>query len=402
MLDILVVDDDDIVRQSVCEAAANAGHRVTQATDGERALTLFSSHPFDVAICDVHMPKMDGLTLCRRLRREAPGTALVIMTSFGTVSDAVTSLRGGVVDYVSKPFDPDEFVANVLGPIAERHALRKKFEEARSEFVRRRAGATLVGSSLVMRQLSEGITLAARSDASVLVTGERGVGKKLVARLIHAESPRRDGPFAVVPCAALPDLMVGAELQELSEMRPRQHREEWFRAASGGTLVLDGVERLTADAQQVIARILDDRTLYARRGRDWQPLGVRIISLALEDAPSVGVPRGLPPSLRMRLDGVQLRIPPVREREGDLYILISHFLRELTPPARSAPSLTSRAWKALAAHPFRDNVRELIWVLEHALAESGGGEIDTRHLPDEITDSQATLLGRDPGRTTPW
>src|SRR5579862_3463283 len=179
MLDILVVDDDDIVRQSISEAAAAAGHRVAQAADGEKALSLFATQPFDVAVCDVHMPKMDGLALCRRLRRESPETALVIMTSYGNVTDAVSSLRGGVVDYLSKPFDPDEFVAHVLGPIAERQALRKRFEEARTEFVRRSAGGSLVGTSLVMRKLGEAVALAAKSDASVLVTGERGTGKKL-------------------------------------------------------------------------------------------------------------------------------------------------------------------------------------------------------------------------------
>jgi two-component system response regulator HydG len=398
MLDILVVDDDDIVRQSVSEALAGAGHRVAQANDGEHAISLFARRAFDVAVCDVHMPRMDGLTLCRRLRRESPGTALVLMTSYGIISDAVSSLRGGVVDYVSKPFDPGEFAANVVGPIAERHALRKKFEETRSELLKREAGASLVGASLVMRQLQDRIAVAASTDASVLVTGERGSGKKLVARAIHAESPRREGPLVVVPCEALPDLTLCEGLVDVSSCPPR---DTWFRAASGGTLVLDGVECLSASAATTLAGLMDQPTLHARRHRDWQPLGVRVISLSTEDAPALAERAFLQP-LRMRLDGLKVRVPPLRDREGDLYLLVCHLLRELTPPAVRAPGLTPRAWRALTTHPFRDNVRELAWVLERALALSRGGEIDVEHLPEEVTEACHAGTARDPCRTSPW
>jgi two-component system, NtrC family, response regulator HydG len=382
MLDVLVVDDDDIVRESVSQALVLAGHRVAQASDGEVAMSLFATRAFDVAVCDVHMPKMDGLTLCRRLRREAPGTALVIMTSYGNVPDAVESLRGGVVDYIAKPFDPDEFATSVVGPIGERHALRKKLEDTRAGFIRREAGTSLVGASLPMRRLAEAITVAARTDASVLVRGERGTGKKLVARLIHAESPRREGPFVVVPCAASVD--------------------PWFQSASGGTLVLDGIERLSQDRLDALRRLVDEPILCARRSREWRPLGVRVISIATSDPEDILAPLDLPEALRMRLDGMELHAPPLRDREGDLYVLACHFLRELTPPARSVPGLTARAWKALAGHAFPGNVLELGWVIGHALALSNGDEIDIDHLPDEVT--RTTSLGTGTGScgSSPW
>jgi two-component system response regulator HydG len=402
MLDILVVDDDDIVRESVSEALESAGHRVARANDGEAAISLFASRPFDVAICDVHMPRMDGLTLCRRLRRESPGTALVIMTSYGNVPDAVASLRGGVVDYVSKPFDPYVFAADVLGPIAERHAMRKKFLETRSQYVKQETGACLVGASLVMRRLADAIDLASASDASIVVSGERGTGKKLVARMIHAQSPRRDGPFVIIPCAALPDRMLSSEIGELFGVRPLEPRDDWFRCASGGTLVLDGVEQLAPDTQDALLRLIDDPTLRARRDRDWQPLGVRLISLVTEDPQDLFPRRGIPAALKMRLDCMDLPVPPVRERQGDLYVLTSHFLRELTPPARTAPGLTPLAWKTLASSCLRGNVRELIWILEHALTRSGGGEIDVLHLPEELTLDSPALSSRDTGGASPW
>src|ERR1700722_15905616 len=135
MLDVLLADDDEIVRESIAEALAAAGHHVTQAPDGEAALGLLASRAFDLAICDVHMPKVDGLSVFRRLRTESPRTAVVIMTSFGTIPEVIGCLRGGAVDFVTKPFDPEEFTRTVVGPLAERRTLRKKFEEAQAALV---------------------------------------------------------------------------------------------------------------------------------------------------------------------------------------------------------------------------------------------------------------------------
>jgi two-component system, NtrC family, response regulator HydG len=402
MLDVLVVDDDEIVRESVSLALVNAGHRVAQASDGEMAMSLFASRAFDLAICDVHMPKMDGLTLCRRLRREAPAMALVIMTSFGTVEGAVASLRGGVVDYVSKPFDPDEFAINVIGPIDERYALRKSFEEMRAQFVRRETGTNLVGTSLVMRQLVESITLASNSDASVLVGGERGTGKKLIARMIHMQSPRRAGPFVVVPCADLPALLWSSDERERFEMRSRGPRDEWFQSATGGTLVLDGVDHLSLAAEEALLRVIDETNLHARRSLDWIPLGVRVVSLLTEDARDSRVRPSIDGPIHLRLRGMRLHVPPVRERDGDLYALVCHFLHELTPPARRAPGLSPRAWRMLTDYRFPGNVRELAWVLEHALALADGGEIDVQHLPEEVGETRSSGGDRAASGSSPW
>ncbi len=389
MLDVLVVDDDFIVRESIADALRLAGHRVTQAADGEEALTAVASHPFDLALCDVQMPRLDGLALFRRLRRDAPNTAVVLMTTFGKIPDAVGTLRDGAVDYVTKPFDPDDFVRDVVGPIAERRGLMRSLAEARARFVGREAGGALVGASLAMRQLAERVAVAATSDAAVLIAGESGVGKKLVARTLHAASPRRGGPLLVVPCASLPDRMRASELRELSELRARNHRDEWFRAAEGGTVVLDGVDVLPASAQSALLRVLDEPTTRARRSRDWQPLGVRVISITRTSVAEL-LPRGLMlDALFYRLSGVQLSVPPLRERDGDLYLLTNHILRELTPPGRGAAFLTPRAWKALTVHPFAGNIRELSWALEHAVAAANGGDVDLEHLP-------AAVAQRDP------
>lgn len=384
MLDVLVVDDDSVVRESLAEALAGVGHHVAQARDGEEALSLLAARAFDLVVSDVQMPKVDGLTLFRRVRHDSPGTAVVIMTSFGKIPDVVGSLRGGAVDYVTKPFDPEEFALNVVGPIAERRALMKKFEDARSRFAAREAGAGLVGTSLVMRQLVERIAIVGRSDASAFVFGDPGTGKKLVARTLHALSARRDGPFVIAPCAALPDLMLEAELSSLSELRSRSYRDEWFRAAEGGTLVLDGVDKLPTSAQSNLLRVVDEPSGRARRDQEWQPRGVRVISVSHAHPNELLASETFLKSLLLRLNAAPLRLPPLAEREGDLYMLVCHFLRECTPSGRVTPGFTPSAWQALSSYPFPGNVRELAWAIEHAAAAADGAEIDRRHLPEAV------------------
>jgi DNA-binding NtrC family response regulator len=308
----------------------------------------------------------------------------VIMTSFGKIPDVVGCLRDGAVDYVTKPFDPEEFTRSVVGPIAERRALMKKFEEARARFVAKEVGAGLVGTSLVTRKLAERIALAAKSDASVLITGDRGTGKKFIARTLHTSGARREGPLIVVPCALLPDWMLESELRELSGLRSRSYRDDWIRAAEGGTLVLDGVDKLPLRAQRNLLRILDEPTVQARRDQEWQPRGVRYISVARTRPPDLLAGETFLEPLLVRLNAVHIRVPSLAERDGDLYELVCHFLREFTPPRCGTPSLTPDAWKALAAHGFPGNVRELAWALEHAVAAADGDVVHRRHLPDEV------------------
>ena len=371
MLDVLLVDDDENVRESVALALVNAGHQVTEASDGAQAVDLLSSHAFDLAICDVQMPRLDGLTLFRRIRREAPGTAVVIMTSYGRVPDVVDSMRDGAVDYVTKPFDPDEFAHKVVGPIAEHRSLKKKFEAARAQFVARATGVTLIDVSPAMRSVAGRIAVLAHSDASIVVTGDRGTGKELVARMLHAQGTRREGPFVLVEGALLPELADAAD-------------DAWFRAATGGTLVLSGIESLPLRTQANLVRLISSPGAAARRDADWSPLGVRLVTLA-RDGLSERLGRGeILESLYYRLSGATLHVPRLAERPEDLCHLVTHLLRELQPPSKTVPGLTVSAWEALSKYGYPGNVRELRWILEHALAMADGEPIDAEHLPEEV------------------
>ena len=252
MLDVLLVEDDDDVRECIASALEEAGHYVVQASDGGRGVALLASRSFDVAICDVNLPTLSGLTLARRARTIAPGTAIVVTSSIGAVTDVVSAMRDGALDYVQKPFDPAAFVSRVIGPIAERRALRKRFEAAREEWVNVAVGIRIVAVSPPMRALTDRLKALAQSDSSVLLHGERGSGRKTLSRLIHEESPRRDGPYVVVPCESIGEAL-GASWRA-GERAGITH--EWFRQAEGGTLVLDGLDRAGPAVQPLLANIL--------------------------------------------------------------------------------------------------------------------------------------------------
>ncbi|HEY6464243.1 MAG TPA: response regulator, partial [Polyangiaceae bacterium] len=304
MLEVLVADDDENVRTAVAGAISSAGHRVTQASDGAEAIEAMTTRVYDLAICDIHMPRVGGMALLRRIRRDAPHTAVVMMTAFGEVPDVVGSIRDGAIDFVTKPFDPDEFTRTVVAPIAEHRGLRKAFDRARAAQVGRATGAPIVAESPAMHAVVDRIQVLANADTPVLVSGERGTGKELVARAIHEQGPRRCGAWVVAEGTLLEDALG----QDGAARHPRESPEHLFEAAEGGTLVLDGIDRLSPHAQVRLLRLIDEPYAVARRTSAREPRGVRLLTLtraAPDGHPGGG---GLLDALYYRLNGVHLRV----------------------------------------------------------------------------------------------
>jgi DNA-binding NtrC family response regulator len=390
-LDILVVDDDQATRLSLSYALTDAGHKVTEAQDGEEAIALVAERIFDVAILDVRLPKVDGLTIFRRLRTKSPSTSVILMTAFATVPDAVASLRDGAYDYVTKPFDPEEFSLRVIGHIAEHRALRQELEEARKLVASRDAGSPIIGHTPLMQQLIERINTVAQSDAPVLIRGESGTGKELVAHTLHARSPRKNAAFVAVNCAAFPESLIEAELfghERGAFTGAVRKREGRFKAADGGTLLLDEVAEIPLPVQAKLLRVLEEGVIEPLGTNTSVPVNVRIVSATHRDLKELIAQGKFREDLYFRINVLDLNIPPLRDRRADMPLLMAHFLRRFYP-GRVPPGIAPRAWAALMDYPFPGNVREFAHAIERAVVLAHGSEIDLEHLPTDIAGAAA-------------
>jgi two-component system response regulator AtoC len=395
-LDILLVDDEPDFRMLVGDALRDAGHRVTLASNGAEGLTLISSNVFDVTLCDIRLPKVDGLTLFRRVRQESPSTDVILITAHAAVSDAVAALKEGAYDYITKPFDIDEIILQ-MERIGAQRALKRELEQARAELSQRKSSSSaIIGRSPPMLRLADRIDTIAQSDAPVLITGESGTGKELVARTLHERSSRRARPFIAVNCAAFPETLLEAELfghERGAFTGAVKRRDGRFKAADGGTLLLDEIAEVPPAAQAKLLRVLQEGTVEPLGTNESTRVDVRIISATHRNLRERIKEGRFREDLYYRLNVLDIEIPPLRERRGDLPLLLQYYLARFTPAGKSPPTISPRAWAVLSQHPWPGNVREFAHAIEHAVVLSGGHEIDVEHLPGGIagtTDSNGS------------
>jgi DNA-binding NtrC family response regulator len=385
MLRILVVDDDPDVRIAVGEALQGAGYDVTEVSDGRLAIEHATAMTYDAIVTDVRLPHVEGLTILRRVRQISPRTAVILMTSFADAKDAVEAMKQGAHDYLTKPFEVEELILRVRA-IAEKKALEQELEASRA----RLAGASdtaIVGASPSMRSLLDKLSTVARSDAPVLVTGESGTGKELVAQRLHALSDRSAGPFVAVNCAAFPETLLEAELfghERGAFTGAVRKRDGRFKIAHKGTLLLDEVAEIPLPAQAKLLRVLQEGAFEPLGSNTPVQADVRIVSATHRDLKRRIVEGSFREDLYYRLHAIELYVPPLRERPGDLPLLVNHFVARLTPVGRPLPDVSLSAWRALSTYPFLGNVRELGHALQHAVLLSKGGTIEADHLPADI------------------
>jgi DNA-binding NtrC family response regulator len=386
-LDILLIDDEPELRLVLEEALRDADHRVVVAGDGAEGLEHALSKVFDVVICDVRLPKLDGLSLFRRVRQESPSTDVILMTAFAEVSDAVAALKQGAFDYLTKPFDIDELLLQIQR-ISEHRALRSELEQARVELSGRKRDAALIGQSPAMGRVIGLIDMVASSDAPVLVTGESGTGKELVARMLHDRNARHAKPFVVVNCGALTETLIEAELfghERGAFTGAVKKREGRFKAADGGTVFLDEIAELPLSAQAKLLRVLQEGTFEPLGTNASVRVDVRVISATHRNLKERIAEGAIREDLYYPVNDIEIPLPPMRERLGDLSLLVQYFLQRFIPSGRPLPTVTPAAWAALSQYQYPGNVRELSHAIQHAVVLSGGGEIDLRHLPVNIS-----------------
>src|SRR6476659_6993642 len=331
MLDILLVDDEPDFRALVGDALRDAGHRVTLAGNGAEGLSLISSNVFDVMLCDIRLPRIDGLTLFRRVRQESPGTDVILITAHAAVADAVAALKEGAYDYITKPFDIDEIILQ-MERIGVQRALKRELEQARAELSQRKSGTNgtrqIVGRSPPMLRLSDRVETIAQSDAPVLITGESGTGKELIARTLHERSTRALKPFIAVNCAAFPETLLEAELfghERGAFTGATQRRDGRFKAADGGTLLLDEVGEIPLNVQAKLLRVLQEGTIEPLGSHRALSLNVRLICATHRNLKQMIAAGTFREDLYYRLNVLDIHVPPLRNRRSDLPLLVTHF-----------------------------------------------------------------------------
>lgn len=383
---LLLVDDDSDTRGSLAAIARREGWEVVEAASGTEAHPLLKREGFDLILCDLVMPGIDGIEFLRRLRATGSQVPFVMITGHASVESAVEALRLGATDYLSKPVR--------LGVLRSLFAKTKKRRDQAPNGGG--DGPRLEGVSEAIQSVREMIDLAAPSKSTVLITGETGTGKEIVAALIHGMSPRAAGPLVRVNCAALPENLIESELfghEKGAFTGAERARAGRFEVANGGTIFLDEVSEMSYAAQARLLRVLQVGEFERVGSSQSQKTDCRIIAATNQNLKLLAEERRFREDLYYRLHVIEIRIPPLRERREDLAPLIHAILGRLAHEAgRPVPSLAERVRRAFDAYSWPGNVRELEHVLEHAFVLSRGGEIRLEHLPAELRPERPRLI----------
>lgn len=372
---ILVVDDEEKMKDILRLMLELKGHRVDTAADGKEALAKVKENFYDLVIADIRMPEMDGRQLLEEINKLEHRVPVVFITAYASIEDAVEAMRAGAVDYIPKPFEEERIhltVERALGIsklISEKEALEREIEKEKLP-------KDIVCVSPAMKKVMQLIKKVARQPhTTVLILGESGVGKEVVARYLHRSSPRSKRRFVAVNCAAIPETLLEAELfgYERGAFTGAVSRKKGvFEMAEGGTVFLDEVGDIPPGAQAKLLRVLQEKRIQRLGGLEEIPVDVRIVAAThknLEEMVSQGKFRE---DLYYRLNVFPVYIPPLRERREDIVPLAEHFIRRFLGEKVSGPFLTPGAKKLLESYPFPGNVRELSNACERALILSGG------------------------------
>ena len=393
MAQVLIIDDHDSMREGLELLLRRRGHKTHSADGGERGLALLEEVGADLVITDLKMAKMDGLQVLKEVRERFPDVEVLVITAYGTIEKAVEAMKLGAADFITKPFSSEEFGVKVDRLLAEREErLRLKRENValrvENIYLREEAEARygeIVGESPEMQDVFRWIERVARSDSTVMIYGESGTGKELVARAIHAGSPRKDGPFIRVNCGALTEGLLDSELfghEKGAFTGAERQRRGRFELADGGTLFLDEIATINQTTQIRLLRVLQERELERVGGEETIPVDVRIIAATNTPAEELQKGDAFREDLFYRLHVVPVTIPPLRGRKKDVPVLARHFLVKLKDRTNHlVQDLSEAALERLEEYDWPGNVRELENVMERALVLAEGGVLQEDDLP---------------------
>ena len=389
VLHLLFVDDESALRSLMAERLGERGFEVQEADSGEKAVQLLEQFAFDVVITDLRLPGIDGTRVIETALERYPGIVAIVITGYGTMKDAVDAIKRGASDFIAKPFQFDELM-HVLQKATEQRRLKSENAYLRSQLEERYQFEGILGRSRPMRELFQLLDTVSRSASTILITGETGTGKEVVARAIHHSSPRTAHRFVALNCSAIPETLLEAELfghvrgAFTGAVGTRQGRME---QAHKGTLFLDEVGTMSTALQMKLLRALQEREFERVGDSHTIKVDVRFIAATNSDLAKMVADGAFREDLYYRLNVIPICLPPLRERRDDIPLLVTHFLQKFSPAATM--HVSQAAMRALMAYNWPGNVRQLENALERAVAlNAGRSEIDIADLPPEIQASR--------------
>ena len=403
---ILIVDDDPDVRSVIEASLQDAGFETRVAASGEEALALVAAGDFDAVVTDLQMPGMNGLELCERIVASRPDVPVVLVTGRATLAAAVGAIRAGVYDFVTHPLDVPQFLLAVER--AARHRELTAEVKRLREFAAAQPFTGIVGSSEAMRVVLDMVARVAATDSTVLITGETGSGKELIARAVHQRSRRAAGPFVAINCAAMPETLLESELFGHARgafTDAKVARAGLLLQASGGTLLLDEIGEMPLTVQAKLLRVLQERTFRPVGGDKEIPLDVRIVAATNRDL-ELAVEEGrFREDLFYRIHVVRIEVPPLKARGNDVLELAQHQLERFANKAgKPVKSISSAAAERLLSYDWPGNVRELQNAIERAVALTRYEELTADDLPENVRerrDSRIVVAADDPEHLPP-
>jgi len=395
MSSVLVIDDKESMRSMLSQTLSDEGYEVSTAPNGPAGLELARDKGFDVVLTDLKMPNMDGIEVLRSVKEMDVDTAVIVMTAFGTVENAVEAMRQGAYDFISKPFQPDHLSVLVQKAL-ENKRLQAENSLLREELAHNLGFSDIIGTNEKMKEVSRLISKVANSDTSVLITGESGVGKELFARAVHSLSPRRDKPYVTINCAAIPPELLENELfgSERGAFTGAVARKIGkFEIAESGTIFLDEIGDMELPLQSKLLRALQERTIERLGGSKPINVNVRVVAATNADLTDLITKKLFREDLYYRLSVFPIQIPALRERRDDIPALAEYFLekycREMN---KAAKSFARDSLKLLEKYHWPGNVRELENTIERAVILAEGKKITPDHLAIRLQRSEEIQL----------
>ena len=384
---LLVADDDPGLRESLERTLTRQGYRVVLASDGRDALERVQAGGVDLIVTDLRMPGLTGLELLRAAKAIMPDVDVILLTAFGTVEEAVKAMKDGAYDFLTKPFRREQLI-KLVDKALERRDLIEQNKALKKQLEDIRAKGQMIGSSPAFRRMLTLVEQIADSSATILIQGESGAGKELVARTVHERSGRRNGPFVAVNCAALPETLLESELfgYEKGAFTGAAGRKEGrFELANGGTLFLDEVADLSLVTQPKILRVLQEGEFERLGGTRTIQVDVRIVAATNQDLTEMVREKRFREDLYYRLNVITVRVPPLRERHEDIRLLAQHYLRVYAAKnGRKLEGLSNEALERLESYAWPGNVRELENLIERTVLLARKDRIDAEDLPEEV------------------